>query len=71
MAITQIRIYRNYSDAPRVNSKIYNGNNQESTWTVAHDLNGWIKVDHFDTLSSAKNFRKALIKKRDNVGADV
>jgi len=65
MKVARIRLYRNHEDGLRLNPKIYAGENQENTWSVAHDLNGNTKVSHFDTLSSAKNFRKGLIEKRD------
>jgi hypothetical protein len=65
MKVTHIRLFRNHPDGARMIPKIYAKENQENAWSVAHDLNGNTKVSHFDTLSSAKNFRKGLIKKRD------
>ena len=65
MKVTRIRLFRNHPDGARMIPKIYTKENQENTWSVAHDLNGRSKVNYFDTLSSAKNFRKGLIEKRD------
>lgn len=61
MTISHIRLIRNCPDTP------FDQPNEYGTWTVTHrDGISKGRSESFDTLSAAKNFRKKLIRQRDN-----